>query len=94
MYLLDYSLELSGDTHFDDDEVFTLRSERGKNFYWVSLHEFGHAIGLEHSNIKGSLMYPWYNRYNGIEMDLSEDDKRGIQALYGKLRVSPAWSDC
>lgn len=74
---------LAGDTHFDEDELFTLKSTKGKNFYWVSLHEFGHAIGLKHNNIRGTVMYPWYERYTGEKVDLSADDKRGVQALYG-----------
>lgn len=28
-------------------------------------------------------MYPWYERYTGEKVDLSADDKRGVQALYG-----------
>lgn len=75
---------LAGDTHFDDDEVFTLKSRRGKNLYWVALHEFGHALGLDHTNTKGTVMYPFYQSYKGQNMDLDEDDIKGIQYLYGE----------
>jgi len=75
---------LGGDTHFDDDETFTLNKKDGKNFYWVALHEFGHALGLEHSKTKGTVMFPWYENFNGKEVDLTPDDRRGIQKLYGK----------
>eukprot|EP00794_Sanderia_malayensis_P004809 gene4809-5439_t len=74
---------LSGDAHFDDDEHFTLRSASGTNFYWVALHEFGHSIGLEHSNKLGAVMYPWYQGYKGDDPNLQHDDIVGIQSLYG-----------
>jgi len=74
---------LSGDTHFDDDETFTLRSKKGKNLYWVALHEFGHSLGLDHTNTRGTVMFPFYNGYNGQDMLLSDDDIKGIQYLYG-----------
>ena len=78
---------MAGDTHFDDDETFTLKSKSGKNFFWVALHEFGHSLGLEHGNTKGTVMYPWYEGYNGVEADLSLDDKQGLQQLYGEYGI-------
>jgi len=73
----------AGDAHFDDDEWFTLGSKEGTNFYWVALHEFGHSIGLEHSQKLGAIMYPWYQGYKGDDVELTNDDVKGIQALYG-----------
>lgn len=29
-------------------------------------------------------MFPWYENFNGNEVDLTLDDIRGIQKLYGK----------
>ena len=77
-------LGFAGDAHFDDDEWFTLGSKHGTNFYWVALHEFGHSIGMEHSDKLGAIMYPWYQGYKGDDVDLTDDDIQGIQALYGK----------
>ena len=51
---------LSGDVHFDDDETFTTRTRDGINLDWVAVHEFGHSLGLAHSNFLASIMYPWY----------------------------------
>jgi len=80
---------LSGDVHFDDDEQFTLGSPNGKNLLWVAVHEIGHSIGLEHSNVRESIMFPWYKGYQGDEVPLTYDDIVGIQALYGSKSVKP-----
>ena len=76
---------LSGDAHFDDDERFTTGTSDGINLDWVAVHEFGHSMGLEHSNVRESIMYPWYKGYFP-NIELTEDDILGIQALYGKYR--------
>ena len=79
---------LSGDVHYDDDEDFTLGTTRGKNLLWVTVHELGHSLGLEHSNERGAIMYPWYQGYKGDDFDLTYDDIAGIQNIYGS-RVGP-----
>ena len=50
------------------------------DLYTVALHEIGHNLGLEHSTVHGSIMYP----YLGGTQTLDRDDIAGIQALYGK----------
>lgn len=75
---------MSGDAHFDDDERYTLGTSDGTNLFWVALHEFGHSIGLDHSNIRGAVMYPWYQGYKGDDVSLTDDDIRGAQSLYGE----------
>ena len=49
----------------------------------MAVHEFGHSLGLEHSNVRESIMYPWYKGYHK-NIQLTNDDTMGIQALYGK----------
>jgi len=78
---------LSGDVHYDDDEYFTLGSPEGRNLLWVTVHELGHSLGLEHSNVHEAIMYPWYKGYQGDDFDLTYDDIAGIQNIYGSKRV-------
>ena len=66
----------SGDIHFDDDEFWTLGSFSGINLTQVAVHEIGHSLGLEHTNVRGAIMFPSYEGYRP-DLDLAEDDIRG-----------------
>ena len=46
----------------------------------VALHEIGHILGLMHSTVDGTVMWPLLQ--NGLHT-LHHDDIDGIQALYG-----------
>ncbi|XP_020667514.3 macrophage metalloelastase [Pogona vitticeps] len=74
---------LGGDAHFDEDEVWS-ETNREVNLFLVAAHEFGHSLGLAHSNVRGALMYPTYGYRNPNTFQLPEDDRRGIQSLYGR----------
>merc|ERR1719186_942207 len=39
-----------GDAHFDNEELWTVESYRGTNLFLTAAHEFGHSLGLSHSN--------------------------------------------
>jgi len=72
-----------GRAHFDEDETFTDGTYSGTNLLWVAVHEFGHSLGLQHTNVRGAIMYPYYTGYVP-NMKLHSDDIAGIQYLYGK----------
>ncbi|XP_046546186.1 stromelysin-1-like [Haliotis rubra] len=78
---------LSGDAHFDNDELWTTdidnKDWERKYLEKVAAHEFGHSLGLQHSNIDGALMSAYYS--GAIrKYQLSDDDINAIQFLYGK----------
>ncbi|CAH1183597.1 unnamed protein product, partial [Phaedon cochleariae] len=72
-----------GDAHFDASEAWSINSYRGTNLFQVAAHEFGHSLGLSHSDIRQALMAPFYRGYDPV-FNLDTDDIDGIQALYGK----------
>lgn len=77
----------------------TFLSPTGVNLFQVAAHEFGHSLGLSHSDVRRSLMAPFYRGFEpGFQLD--RDDIDGIQSLYGKGRARqvpggwyprPAW---
>lgn len=71
----------NGHIHFDDDEQFTDNTNDGINFYATAVHEIGHALGLDHSFKKTSVMYPIYQGYDA-NFKLDSDDVAAITALY------------
>jgi hypothetical protein len=69
---------IAGDTEINTAINWSIGS--GTDLYSVMLHEFGHALGLEHSQVPGAVMQP---SYGGVRTGLTPDDVAGIQALYG-----------
>ncbi|XP_078381219.1 collagenase 3-like [Oculina patagonica] len=78
-----------GRIHFDNEEYYT-ESGKSSGWWWgkktsqsliyVAVHEIGHALGLKHSNVKGSVMWP--TAKTGWPT-LHQDDINGIRSLYG-----------
>ena len=55
----------------------------GTNLLQTAAHEFGHSLGLSHTDDNAALMAPFYRGYE-VKPKLNEDDIKAIQALYGK----------
>ncbi|XP_043202429.1 matrix metalloproteinase-2-like isoform X1 [Amphibalanus amphitrite] len=80
-----------GDAHFDDSERWSAGDSLGTDIFMTASHEFGHSLGLSHSDDQRSLMAPFYKsppRDGGTNV-LREDDVLGIQALYGPAPEAP-----
>uniref|UniRef100_A0AAX7U958 Matrix metalloproteinase-9 n=1 Tax=Astatotilapia calliptera TaxID=8154 RepID=A0AAX7U958_ASTCA len=72
---------------YDDDQKWGFCPDQGYSLFLVAAHEFGHALGLDHSNIREALMYPMYSYAE--DFSLHSDDISGIQYLYGNRLIPP-----
>ncbi|KAM6925101.1 matrix metalloproteinase-9 [Xenentodon cancila] len=77
----DGKLWCSTTDNYDDDKKWGFCPDQGYSLFLVAAHEFGHALGLDHSSIRDALMFPMYSYVE--DFPLHKDDIEGIQYLYG-----------
>lgn len=78
-----------GDVHFDESEEWTIRPKddySGLDFFTVAVHEIGHSLGLAHSPVSGSIMFPYYKGYKP-SFSLDYDDVMAMWELYIKRKL-------
>lgn len=81
---------IQGDTHFDEAETWTINVPPGASqidLTTVAIHEFGHALGLNHSPVAGAVMQAFYG---GPRRVLHSDDISGITSIYGGYTIAEA----
>ena len=72
-----------GDMHVDDSENWTVDEFNGKDLMQTVVHELGHSLGLEHSDVSSSVMAPFYRGWDPF-LQLTQDDEQAIASLYGE----------
>ncbi|XP_062535381.1 matrix metalloproteinase-19-like [Armigeres subalbatus] len=74
-----------GDIHYNSGRSYTQ-----DEFFSTTIHEIGHSLGLDHTNSKTSIMFPFHIRYH---TEIPPEDRRALQALYGvRKTTSPTTS--
>jgi hypothetical protein len=49
----------------------------------VACHEYGHALGLDHTSTSGATMYPSITGTGSAQRSIATDDINGVQGVYG-----------
>jgi predicted Zn-dependent protease len=68
---------IAGDVQFNSGAAFNIG--RTYDLFTVAMHEFGHALGLNHSSYVTAAMY---GAYAGTRTGLGTDDVNGIRNVY------------
>lgn len=69
--------------HYDDEQVSWADGAVANAFdiQTVAIHEIGHILGLQHSDVRGAIMWPYVGT-NFTQRQLHADDIAGVTKLY------------
>lgn len=73
---------LSHKGHFNGKQILIYEFSSANDLRFTIAHEFGHALGLEHSTDPTSLMYPVIQKQNLQSFVLTDADKNLVKAIY------------
>ena len=59
----------------------------------INTHEYGHALGLDHSNVRGATMWPSASYGSTGPRSINSDDQAGVQAIYGVMDANMPYID-
>jgi hypothetical protein len=79
---------IAGDIDFNTGKTFNIGS--AYDLRTVALHEFGHALGLNHSTTYSAVMF---SVYTTTKQALTTDDIKGIQKIYSNSAARSAVAD-
>jgi hypothetical protein len=77
--------QIDGDAHFDEAETWSaaIPVPPGRfDLMTLATHEFGHSLGLGHSDVSAAIMRPFFAS-GAAQRFLHQDDIDGIQEIYG-----------
>jgi hypothetical protein len=77
---------IAGDINFNTGINFNINTTY--DLFSVALHEFGHAIGVDHSTFSTSAVFP---TYNGVKFGLGGDDVTVVRSIYDGARRLDAY---
>lgn len=75
---------LAGDIVMNTSSLWAIQSTY--DVQTVAVHEFGHALGMDHSHISTAVMHA---TYSSVRQNLSSDDTSGIRSLYQARAADP-----
>ena len=81
---------IAGDIQFDSSENWEVgngQGSRATDLLYVAVHEIGHALGLEHSDVNGSVLEATVSP-NQFFTSLDDDDRDAALALYAPAVVT------